>query len=311
MEKEVVTNAGSETPAAAAAAQAEYDAVWAEEDKAAVGEKKPVVDPLVEGADNDLPPAAKPAASDVGRNEEEKSEKYGTVKSMEKALDDTKTYARRLEAEKKELAEKLADAQKGGATQAQVAEATKAVQTAQDDLDKVKARVYEDYPELQALLDPIMERNKALESKVVSLEAVKATDAEKERKTTLIDNFKKNVLPKVLEVHKDFETVMQSEDYWKWAENQRPALRVAAMDSSDPTDISWAVTEYKKGKASEQVPGIKDKEAADREKRLVNAGSLRGGSTSFPTSKESDKDPDKYAWDEAGEVLKKQGIGSG
>jgi hypothetical protein len=309
---EVVRNTGSETPEAAAAAQAEYDAEWARLDKAEGIEKKPDTDPPVKDADTDLPAGEIPAAPDVSTDKgEDKSDKYGTVKSMEKALDDTKTYAHRLEAERADLTKKLAELQQGGATKADVAEAAQAVKTAQDDLDAVKARVYEDYPELQALLDPIMERNKALESKVLSLETTKAKESEADQKKTLIDNFNKNVKPEVIKVHADFETIMQSEEYWKWAEKQRPALRVAAMDSPDPEDIKWAVGEYKKGKATSQVPGIREKEAADREKRLKNSATLRGGSTSFPAAGQGDKNPDVYDWDGAGELLKKQGIGAG
>jgi hypothetical protein len=301
--KEEVMSTGSETPEAAAAAQEAYDATWDALNKPD--------DPPVDTANTGIPPET-PAAPAVSIDKgEEKSEKYGTVKSMEKALDDTKTYAHRLEAEKAELTKKLAELQQGGATKAEVAEAAQAVKDAQDDLDAVKARVYEDYPELQALLDPLMERNKALESKVTSLETTKARDAEADRKKTLIDNFNKNVKPEVLKVHKDFDSIMQSEEYWRWAESQRPALRVAAMDSSDPTDINWAVSEYKKGMATSQVPGIREKESADRETRLKNSATLRGGSTSFPTSGQGDKNPEVYAWDDAGELLKKQGIGSG
>ncbi len=307
--KEKNDQAGT-TPEEIIKENAEYDATWEELKKLDGGDKKetPVEDDLTK----DLPPE-KVEASDVSTEQqpksgdELKSEKYGTVKSMEKALDDTKTYAHRLEKEKAELVKKLEDAQKGGATQAEVAEAKQAVQAAQDDLDAIKTKVYADYPELQQLIDPILEQNKNLKDKVVSLETVKAQDDEKDHKKKMLDNFNTKIKPKVVEAHADFDTLMQSEDYWAWAEKQRPGLRTAALDSSDPDDIIYAVSEFKKSQASAQVPALKDKEKNEREARLKNSQTLRGGSSQFPAVKH-EKDADTYDWEGAGEVLKKQGI---
>jgi len=308
---EEIKGQGEGTQKEVAEDQREYDATWEQLKKQEDGEKDATVD---DNAKNDLPPENQ-GASDVGVIEpkqagEVKSEKYGTVKSMEKALDDTKAYAHRLESEKSELAKKIDELQKGGATQAEVAEAKQAVQDAQDDLDAIKTRVYEDYPELQQLIDPIIKQNKILEEKLVSFEETKTKKTEQDHKQSLIDNFNKNVKPKVLEVHSDFDSLIQSEAYWAWAEKQRPGLRTAALDSPDSDDIIWAVGEYKKEKASSQVPEIRDREKKERDAKLANSQTLRGGSTAFPGAKKN-ADPENYDWEGAGDILKKQGIGTG
>ena len=58
--------------------------------------------------------------------------------------------------------------------------------------------------------------------------------------------FEANVKPKILEKHPDLDTIMKGEAYWKWAEQQRPALKYAALFSGDADDIIWAISEYKK-----------------------------------------------------------------
>lgn len=288
-------------------ARSEYSQEWEKLEKESQGSK--VDNENIE----DLPPDKKNGASDDNIIDTVKSKKYGSIESMEKALDDTKAYAHRLENERSELRKKLEEAEKGKATQAEVEQAKKDVQKAENDLDAVKAKVYEDYPEFQALIDPILELNKTLENKIQSLESQRTKSEEKDQKQKLIDDFNENIKPDVLKVHGDFDSIVQSEDYWKWAEKQRPSLKTAAMDSPDPQDIIWAITEFKKDNARQEVPGIENKEKDDRGKRLKNSQTLRGGSTSFPTKSDKDKDPNDYAggWEESGEILKKQGIGTG
>ena len=314
--KEVVKQDGAGTPESVAEEQKKYDETWRELEQGtdvSTGGEIPA-----NNTDKDLPLPNNAGASENGdvstvvtKDDEPKSDKYGTVKSMEKALDDTKAYAHRLEADKAELKKRIDELQNGKATPAEVEEAKKAVQIAQDDLDVIKNKVYADYPELQQLIDPILERNKELETKVVSLETAKVKDKEAEQKETLIKNFNDNVKPKVLEVHSDFDSIMQSEEYWNWAEKQRPALKTAAFDSPDPVDIIWAVSEFKKDLAKKEVPEIKNKEKSDHQQRLKNSQTLRGSSTQFLGATKKDDNPDNYDWDGAGETLKKQGIGSG
>jgi hypothetical protein len=60
--------------------------------------------------------------------------------------------------------------------------------------------------------------------------------------------FATHVKPKVVRIHPDFDDIMKDSGYWKWAEEQPQALKRAALDSSDPSDIIWAIGEYKKAK---------------------------------------------------------------
>jgi hypothetical protein len=67
------------------------------------------------------------------------------------------------------------------------------------------------------------------------------------------------VKPIVLKVHPDFDSIVAGQGYWEWAEKQRSALKVAALNSGDPLDIIWAVSEYKafleaKGRPSTSQP---------------------------------------------------------
>lgn len=315
---EQISNAGGGTPEEVVAQQKEYDDEW---DKLGDGEKSTTV-PNAEG----LPPETPEASLENGKEHaaeatpaeqheepEPKSKTYGSIESMEKALKDTKSYASRLESEKAELKKKVEALEKGHGSQAEVDEARKSVAAAQDDLDSIKTKIYEEYPEFQALLDPIIEQNKELKKKVDTLETSQAEKAKNDQRQEALDNFNNHVKPVVVQAHPDFENIVQNEDYWKWAEKQRPALRTAAMDSPDPEDIVWAVTEYKKSIASKEVPQIRKNEDANRNKRIANSATLRGSSTSFPTNRKANADPNNYddGWDEAGETLKKQGVATG
>jgi len=68
---------------------------------------------------------------------------------------------------------------------------------------------------------------------------------EKDRKIEALEAFKNNVLPRIVRVHPDFDSIVRSKEYWEWAEVQEPELKRCAMDSPDASDIIWAVSNYK------------------------------------------------------------------
>lgn len=70
--------------------------------------------------------------------------------------------------------------------------------------------------------------------------------SEKDKKAALLAAFEKNVKPRILRAHPDFDVIMQDKAYWMWAESQSPELKRCAMDSGDASDIIWAISEYKK-----------------------------------------------------------------
>ena len=71
---------------------------------------------------------------------------------------------------------------------------------------------------------------------------------EEKQKQEAFAYFNDFVKPKVIIVHPDFDDIVLDKEqrFFKWADQQRPALRFAATESSDPEDIIWAISEYKK-----------------------------------------------------------------
>jgi len=124
-----------------------------------------------------------------------------------------------------------------------------------------------------------------------------------------IELFEREVKPKILEVHKDFDQVVQSKEYWQWAEAQSPALRYAAMDSPDPQDIIWAIGEFKKSLAKGDIQKIKAQESIGKANKVTHLQTLRGASSSAPVGGRKG-DPQDYddGWEEAGNILERQGL---
>ncbi|MCL5238639.1 MAG: hypothetical protein M1353_12510 [Nitrospirae bacterium] len=289
----------------------EYDAAW---DEAGKGDKDAVTAGLPEHSEG---------VKDPEKTAEPVSKTYGSVEAMEKAVKDSQAAVTRLAQEKSELQKKLDAHERGTATEKEVAEAKQAVRDAEDalsGLDTVKEAVYADYPELKGVLDPIIEQNRTLAKEVKALRVDKEAEAEQGKVNALRDHFNAKVKPEVLKVHADFDDILTvptgdgkraaNEEYFKWAEDQRPSLRTAALESNDPQDIIWAVSEFKKFKGTPAAREIQNKEEKDKQNKLTNAQTLRGGSTGFPVSKGKKGDPDDYdsAWDEAGAKLKEQGV---
>ena len=301
----------------------EYTEAWAELDKAE-GEKdggvplKPAEsDDAVEGL-----PARAPNEDAATADKKPVSETYGSVEAMEKSIKDTKSALTRVQMEKADLEQKLAAFEKGRATSDDVDAARKAVQSAQDSLagiEKVKAAVYEDYPEFKELIDPLIDLNKNLAAEINTLRAGREANEKREELDGAYEHFNTHVRPKVLISHPDFDSVLtiekdgkkvRNDEYFEWAEIQRPALRFAAMGSNDPDDIISAVTEFKKFKASPEAEVFRKKKEKQTKEKITNSQTLRGGSMPFPAGSSKAGDPEDYnsGWDEAGSLLKKQGI---
>lgn len=87
-------------------------------------------------------------------------------------------------------------------------------------------------------------------------EKVKSEQKEKDRRAEALAAFEKNVKPRILRVHPDFDEIMKSKTYWAWAEAQEPDLKRCAMDSPDAADIIWAINEYKKAGKIENMAAL-------------------------------------------------------
>jgi len=283
--QEKETNQQPEGMQASQSPEEEYNAAWEEATVQTEGES----DADVEARHGVHSPQPAPETG--------KSSTFGSIESMEKALKDTQSYAGKLQAEVAELRKKLEAFERGEATAKDVSDQAAATKKAQDDLDKITESIYEDYPELQPLIETIIQKIQRIES----VQQARERDAEEIARMKALDEFNRNVKPKIMQVHSDFDEIVRSESYWKWAEAQSPALRYAAMDSPAPEDIIWAISEYKKSLGVQ-----KD---VSRINRVAHLQTLRGGSTSIPTRVSANNAGDYDAgWREADVVLKKEGL---
>lgn len=262
--------------------QAEYDAGWDEAGKAPEGHKEGEKEP---GQGEGLPEKEAPPAG------ESEAKEPPAEDSKEKALRDTKAWATKLAMENAELKKTVEAFKKGEASAKDVKDAQQAAAKAQDDLNKVKEKVYEDYPELKDLLDPMLERSSALEKEISDLKADRAEKTERQKYQEALDDFNANIKPEILKVHPDFDDILfktmdgkraSNDEYFQWAEKQSPAMRFAAMQSSAPQDIIMAVTAYKKFKASDEARDLKVRQEKEKKQKIINAMSLRGGGSPMP-----------------------------
>lgn len=301
----------------------EYDAMWDEADKADADKKTDVKpeDKSVEKSDADkkAEEAEKKAESDRKAKEtEEKSKDHGTLASLEKAYKDTKAAVTRVSQENAELKKTIEDLKSGKATQTDVDNARKSVDAARANLDKAKTAVYKDYPELKDLLDPVLDRLDSLqrENEEAKEQAKKdAKDREekskKEAEDKILDEYNTKILPEVLKAHDDFLTIIKDpeQEYFKWAEKQRPALRMAALHSMDPEDIKDAVTKFKEFKAKGAAAEDKTAEEKRKHEKQELAKSMPGGAPpAKPKGKEAENNDPDAMWEDAGKILIKQGV---
>ncbi len=270
-------------------AEKEYDAAWNEAGKE-------LKEGEGEGSGEGLPekaPEKEPEIKPKGEPAED---------LQEKALRDTKSWATRLAMENAEMKKIIEAFRQGDASSQDVKDAHHAVAKAQSDLDRAKEKVYEDYPELKELLDPMLERSNVLEKEISELKTVKTQAVEQDRHKEALDYFNAIVKPEVLKVHSDFDDILfktvegkrtVNDEYFQWAEKQSPAMKFAAMESSDPQDIVMAVGAFKKFKNSDAAASLRQAEERKKKEKLVNAMSLRGGGTPIPTGHKRG-DPEDY-----------------
>ena len=222
--------------------------------------------------------------------------------SEAKALKDTKAWATKLSQENAELKRLIAE----GATKKEVAAQEAQVETAKKDInEETLETVYREYPELKDVLNPLMETVKTIQQaneSIVKDREKAAEEAEKRRKQEALDHFETKVMPKVMDGpygHPDFKEIIANDDYFEWAQQQRPGLRTAALDSNDPDDIKFAISQYKRDRAKPEAAAMKQQEEIKRKEKLNNQQTLRGSSSSFTTPAKANVDPNDYdaMWD--------------
>lgn len=275
----------------------DYAAGWeeaataeAEGDKPAADDKPAATDDPTKTADPDT------AAPD-------KSKDHGPLESVEKALKDTKAELTRIQQEKADLKTQLEAATKTGTAE----EVKKRLQDLRSKVD------FSEFPELEPFFDGLVEENVKLAETVEKSTAkeVQAAAEETARKEAL-ETFNRDIKPKIVEVHSDFDEIVKSDDYWNWVEKQKdilPVLYNAAAFSSNPADINFAISEFKKANAD--ILTAKAEDAKKRQTTFNNARTLRGGGTPGLEGRKKTSDPEDYqgGWDEAGDLLKREGLG--
>lgn len=310
--------------------EAEYDRAWDELDSEGKEKEEETSGKELEGSEEAGKGSSEKSVESSERSseqarEEGSEEREERISSVEKALKDTKAWATRLAQENAELKRMLEAYEKGQATRKDVEDAKKAVadaekafQEAQDSLDEIKNRVYEDYPELKDLLDPVINLTKSLKDELDTMKAEQRARREDDERKQALEEFNLRVKPEVMKVHPDFEDVIfkrgpegqmaLNDEYFQWAMQQRPALRYAATESSDPQDIIWAVSEFKKYKGTPEAEKLRLEQQKEKEEKIETAQSMMPSSgPAMPISKTGAASEDDYdaAWAEATKRLEK------
>ena len=303
-------------------AQAEYDEGWG---KGEEGDEEPPLEKSQErgvrkeesGQVKEGLPAAtvnKEQAPKEGQESGVRSQESDQAKaaqagdgSMLKAFKDTKRWATTLAEENAKLREKLKAHEEGKVTDKEVDAARKAVAESRDGFEAARTKAYEDYPELKGVLDPLIDTVNVLKKENVELKKGREEEAQRKGREEALTTFQRDIKPHVLKKHPDFDDVMKNEDYWLWAEAQRPALKVAAMNSRDPEDIVWAVGEFKRFSASGEMDALKETDLKKREERMTNAMTVKGGHTPFPTGPKKGSEDDYDAGWDLGKAARKTG----
>lgn len=243
-------------------------------------------------AENASTPENEPQESDDDALNSEAEQQ--SIERLNKRLADTQRAFTRASTENAELKRLLKEQEAGRATQLQVDQARDAAQQASDaaqqrkgELDSVLEQALSDYPELKPALDAIVGITKTLQKEVATLRTSKEQDDAEKARDASREVFEAVIKPKILAAHPDYDAVMLvandkgkmvlSDEYYDWAEKQSPALKFAALESGHPDDMIHAISEYKKHKGIANAP-----EQAKTNEKLINAQTLRGGSSPFP-----------------------------
>lgn len=269
------------------------------------GEEPPAEDakqPKQEPKQEEEPPAEEPE-----KGETPKAEDKGEDAGVQKALKDTKAWATRLAQENAEYKRIIAKFEAGKASGKEVDDAGKGIEKTKSELASKVNKVYEDYPELKDVLDPLISMADTLSTKFNQMEEQGKQERERAEMRSF---FEKEVEPKVLEKHPDFGKIKTDEAFFAWAEKQRPSLRTAAMYSLDPDDLIFAVGEYKKFLGTPAAGSLKEEQDKKKAGVRQNLSSMSGTGSKPPLGGKGAPsrigDVDKEDYDTAFEVAQKE-----
>lgn len=267
-------------------------------------EEKPEEKPEEKQPDEAAPEGDKTSEEPEVEKEPEAEPKPEEGKGMAKALKDTKAWATKVSQENAELKRLNEELRAGKATQEQVDDAKAKVGETRKALDAKMAKVTEDYPELKDVLDPLVDMVDTLTGEVKNLKSI--SDEEK-AVVAKRNKFESEVAPKIAEVHEDWKQVAFSKEYMEWVAAQPPAIQNAAINSLDPRDIAYTITEFKRFKISPEAAKAKDEEAKRKDAVKKNLSSVRGGGPVNDKGKAKNlAEVDKNDYDAAWEVASKE-----
>ena len=233
---------------------------------------------------------------------------HGDNQSVLKALKDTKAYATKIAQEKSALEKELAELKAGRGSHEAVDKAKDALDAT---LEKVTDEIYQDYPELKKVLDPVISVTKKLSSEMETLKKATESSAKerevREKREEAKREFETVIKPEIVKEIPDFDKFMaeHANDLMTWGEAQTEAIKTALFSSKSPRDIVWAVTEYKKFIASGDAEKTKAEQKKKAEAIKSASATLRGGGSKPPFGSQQSSTDD---WEEAGKLLEKQGI---
>jgi hypothetical protein len=267
-------------------------------------EVEPEEKPEEKKPDEAAPEGKKPSEEPKVKEQPEPKPESEEGKGVAKALKDTKAWATKVSQENAELKRLNEQLRAGKATQEQVDDAKAKVGETRKALDAKLAKVTEDYPELKDVLDPLVDIVDTLTGEVKNLKSI--SDEEKrilEKRNT----FEAEVAPEIAKVHEDWKQVAFSPEYMEWVKTQPPAIQNAAMNSLDPRDIAYTITEFKKFKVSPEAAKAKDEEAKRKDAVKENLSSVRGGGPVNEKGRaKSLSEVDKNDYDSAWELASKE-----
>jgi hypothetical protein len=244
-----------------------------------------------------------------------KAEQQGgeDAESLRRRLTDTQAWGQKLATEVADLKKMI---QGGTATAAEIKGQQQVVEAAKKAIaPEALTRLYDEVPEAKAVVEPLLDLVNALKGEVDTYkqsEAVKKQQDVADAKKKAIEEFENTIVPKIRETHKDYDPGKLGElGYFEWAEKQRPGMQYMALHSNDPTDIAEAFGAFKKSMASPEAQKMKQTEEQQKNKRMQDAMTLRGGG-GYPKDGGKKVDPNDRdaAWDdpELNEKLKRDGL---
>lgn len=213
-----------------------------------------------------------------------------------KRVNDMQAWGTRLSQKNSELEREINALKHGSGTTERVADAARSAEKAHSELESLIEEFAQDYPEGKPVLQEMYASIRSLRDELAAIKSPLAQQTEEAHRARLAAEFKATVQPEIERVHQDFESIVlvknpdgtfeRNDEYFAWAEEQRPTLRMAALESSHPKDIIWAINEYKSAKNFVSGQAARQQRELNNNTKVATATSMRGsGSPAMPSAR--------------------------